>query len=107
MREHETELFSSSRIFGGNNRTVRLSRRFFSKLHADMVWGCLPSHINDLSIGKKTENEGQNNTGDCRCDKYDHVWWSVSREKCNASLINYLNLCSKKRVDSYCHAQVT
>ena len=84
MREHETELFSSSRIFGGNNRTVRLSRRFFSKLHADMVWGCLPSHINDLSIGKKTENEGQNNTGDCRCDKYDHVWWSVSREKCNA-----------------------
>ena len=37
-----------------------------------------------VSDGKKTENEGQNNTGDCRCDKYDDVWWHVPHEKCNA-----------------------
>ncbi len=34
--------------------------------------------------GQVTEYEGQNNTGNCRGDKYDHVWWRVFREKCNA-----------------------
>ena len=39
--------------------------------------------ISVVTDSKVTACEGQNDTGDCRCYKYDHVGWRVSQEKCD------------------------
>ena len=64
----------------------RIGNGFLEKGDRSKVYRETISFVTDSKV---TACEGQNDTGDCRCYKYDHVGWHVSREKCDAKAGRY------------------